>query len=77
MNVIPFLKKHHLALLILGTSLLLGFRVHRNYGIAWDEPEQREIGQQTYSYVFKGDTLLNEFKDRFYGVAVEMPLIFL
>jgi hypothetical protein len=75
--VVPLLKKHSFAFLILGISLLLGFMVHRNYGIAWDEPEQREIGQQTYNYVSKGDTSLNVFKDRFYGVAVEMPLIFL
>jgi len=76
-KVIPLLKKHLAACLILATSLVLGFVLFGDYGIAWDEPLQRVIGQRSYDYVFKGDNTLNDFKNRDYGVAVELPLIFL
>jgi Dolichyl-phosphate-mannose-protein mannosyltransferase len=76
-NVIQFSKKHLAACLILATSLVLGFIVFGDYGIAWDEPNQRVIGQRSWDYVFSGDNTLNDFKNRDYGVAVELPLIFL
>jgi hypothetical protein len=77
MNIIPFLKKHLAACILLAATLALGGMAHRNYGIAWDEPLQRVIGQRTYDYVFNGDKTLNDFKNRDYGVAVELPLIVL
>jgi hypothetical protein len=76
-NVIQFLKKHFAACVVLATSLVLGLMVFQDYGIAWDEPLQQDIGLRTYNYVFKGDTTLNDFKNRDYGVAVELPLIFM
>ncbi len=56
---------------------MLGLAVHGDYGLAWDEPEQRWIGQETFNYLFKSDTTLNKFTDRDYGVAFEVPLLFL
>ena len=76
-KLIALLKKHLAACLILASSLMLGFVVFGNYGIAWDEPLQRDIGLHSYNYIFNGDTTLNDFKNRDYGVAVELPLIFL
>jgi hypothetical protein len=76
-KVIQLLKKHFAAFVVLATSLVLGLMGYQDYGIAWDEPLQRDIGLRTYNYVFKGDTTLNGFKNRDYGVAVELPLIFL
>jgi hypothetical protein len=73
----PFLKNHLAACILFAISLGLGFIVFGDYGIAWDEPLQREIGTHSYDYVFKGDRSLNDFKNRDYGVAVELPLIFL
>ncbi len=75
--MIPFLKKHTAACILLAISLSLGFLVFGDYGIAWDEPLQRVIGKQSYDYVFRGDNSLNDFKNRDYGVAIELPLIFL
>jgi 4-amino-4-deoxy-L-arabinose transferase-like glycosyltransferase len=77
MKVISFIKKHLAACFVLATSLVLGCVAFGDYGIAWDEPLQRDIGQQSFNYLFKGDTTLNKFKDRDYGVAVELPLLFL
>ncbi len=76
-KAIPFLKKHKAACVIFVLSLGLGFVLFGDYGIAWDEPLQRVIGQRSYDYVFRGDNTLNDFKNRDYGVAVELPLIFL
>lgn len=74
---IQFVKKHTIAFLIFIISLGLGFAVFGDYGIAWDEPLQRDIGLRSYNYVFHGDNTLNDFKNRDYGVAIELPLIFL
>jgi hypothetical protein len=75
--MIRFFKIHLAALVIFSFSLILGVGVHRNYGIAWDEPLQREIGVHSFNYVFNGDKTLNDFKNRDYGVAIELPLIVL
>ena len=77
MKVMSFSKKHFAGCLLLVTSLVLGLMTFGDYGIAWDEPLQREIGKKTHNYIFRGDKTLNDFKNRDYGVAVELPLIFL
>jgi hypothetical protein len=70
-----FAVKHMLALLIFLVSLVLGLLVYKDYGISWDEPWQRVIGQTSWQYVFHGNKALDEFKDRDYGVVVELPLV--
>jgi hypothetical protein len=75
--LIPFVKKHSVAILVLMAFLVNGFLVYGDYGIAWDEPLQRDIGQKTYDYVMRRDMTLNDFKNRDYGVAVELPLLML
>ena len=72
---IPFVKKHLSACIILAASLVSDRLVYSDYGLAWDESLQHDIGLRTYNYVFRGDTTLNGFKNRDYGVAVELPLI--
>lgn len=49
-----------------------------DYGISWDEIQQRYIGTVSHEYVHGQDSLnLRSFRDRTYGVAVELPLIYL
>lgn len=55
--------------------LFIGFQIYDNYGISWDDPMQRTIGEVNYNYVFKGDETLKTFNERDYGVAFELPLI--
>jgi hypothetical protein len=76
-HLILAFKKHVAACLILTVCLINGFLTYGDYGIAWDEPLQRDIGQKTFDYVMRRDTTLNDFKNRDYGVAVELPLILL
>ncbi len=62
-------------LLLLGVLLAVGWLVHDDYGISWDEQTQLEIGQANYRYVVKGDPGLFELKDRHYGPFFEIFLV--
>jgi len=54
--------------------LLVGLFAADDYGIAWDEPNQQEIGKLNFDYmVGKSDSLIT-YHDRFYGAAFEWPL---
>lgn len=57
--------------LLIGSGLL----AYRDYGIAWDEPVQRYVGQMTYHYVVDGDRTLLSHELRNYGPLVELGLI--
>jgi hypothetical protein len=54
---------------------LIGVSIYDDYGISWDETQQRLIGTENYKYVFEGNNDLLTFKDKDYGVGVELPLI--
>ena len=58
-------------------TVLVGCFTYKDYGIAWDEPAQHLVGSVNYDYVFNHSDSLLSFKDRVYGPAFEMPLIFL
>ncbi len=45
------------------------------YGVSWDEQQQRNIGYASYDYVFNNDDSLLEWYDRDYGFAFELPLV--
>jgi len=53
----------------------LGLTIYKDYGIAWDEGAQRRIGEKVFDYVIKGDRFLLTFADKYYGTAVEIPLM--
>lgn len=56
--------------------LLGGLYCIPRLGISWDEPVQRQIGLANYNYIANGDTSLLGMRDRIYGVAFELPLIY-
>ncbi len=45
-----------------------------DYGIAWDEPNQKEIGKFNFDFLTGTSDTLVQYHDRFYGAAYEMPL---
>ncbi len=53
--------------------LLVAFFSHNDYGIAWDEPSQQEIGKMNYDFLSGKSDSLATYHDRFYGSAFEMP----
>jgi hypothetical protein len=71
--------------------LIIGILIHKDYGISWDEPQQRLIGFINFNYVSDYLKLnlenppnsppdiekLENFKDRDYGVIFELPAVLL
>ncbi len=57
-------------------AVLIGMLTYQDYGIAWDEPEQRDLGVMSYDYVTKGDTAINANIDKRLGTGFELPLVF-
>jgi hypothetical protein len=68
--------------------MVLGTQIYRDYGISWDEPQQRLIGQVSTNYIL--ETLfpfldrsiadvpaLHVFRDKDYGVVFEVPAVLL
>lgn len=55
--------------------LIIGLICYKDYGVSFDEPEQRRIGTVSYNYVMQGDDSLMRFYNRAYGVGFELPLI--
>jgi len=54
--------------------IFFGLINYSDYGLSWDEPAQRRIGEISYNYLFKGDNSLKDFHDADYGVGIELPL---
>ena len=74
---------HSMSLLTLGIFLMVGIVVLADYGISVDTPVQRHLAFLTHYYVFGGDDdflsqhpTLFQYKDRIYGVAFEMLLLY-
>jgi len=62
-------------LLIVLVAFIISLCTYKDYGVAYDEPLQRDIGLVSYNYVRHGNDSLFRFYDRDHGVAFELPLI--
>lgn len=62
-------------LLLLLISVIIGLNTYQDYGISWDEPVQREMGEVSYNYVFRNDQTLLTYGERDHGVGFELPLV--
>jgi hypothetical protein len=71
------LVKKYLGIIFFLASVVVGLGTYKTYGIGWDEEEQRVVGMTSYNYLVHGDTALNSYNSRTYGVAFELPLIVL
>jgi hypothetical protein len=63
-----------LVFLFFAAFLLVGIMIFRDYGVAWDELYQREIGSASLNYIVKGDRALLTHKDRIFGLFFETML---
>jgi Dolichyl-phosphate-mannose-protein mannosyltransferase len=61
-------------LLLLVASLIIALFIYKDYGVSWDEPEQREMGEVSYNYIFHHDPALKTSVDRDHGVGFELVL---
>jgi hypothetical protein len=68
-----FVKKYPEYLLLLLFSIV-GVISAPAYGFAWDEYEQRHIGEVCYNYIFSGDLFYFEYNARDHGAIFELFL---
>ncbi len=61
-------------ILLLCLSIIIGLFCYKDYGISWDEPEQRAMGVVSYNYIFHHDPALKTSVDRDHGVGFELVL---
>ena len=54
---------------------MVGLFTYQDYGVSWDEPIQRGIGNANINYITGHDRSLLEMKDRYYGPIFEILLI--
>jgi hypothetical protein len=54
---------------------VLGLLVYQQYGLAWDEPLQANIGRTNWNYIKNRDPKFLTFNDRYYGPAYELILL--
>lgn len=64
-------------ILLFVVALIVAFLTYKDYGISWDELDQRKIGTLTYNYISNGNTDLFNYTYRWYGTGYELPLIYL
>ncbi len=78
MNPVHWLKRNPAraaVLLFFAAFLALGLSIYRDYGIAWDEYTQLEIGKANYRFITKGNTDLFSLIDAHYGPLYEIFLV--
>ena len=64
-------------LLLLALFTLVGILVVDDYGVAYDESVQRALAAVTAAYMTGADDALLQHRDQTYGVAFELPLLFI
>ena len=69
------LKTYAPGFILFVISLVIGLMLYKDYGVAWDDPVQRELGLVSYNYAFHKDQTLKTITDKDYGVAFELVLI--
>ena len=68
---------HRLGLIACALFLLAGLAIVDDYGVSWDTSYQRNVAIDTVNYVLHEDQTLLRTHDRFYGAALELPLLLL
>ena len=63
------------ALAVCAVFAAVGVAVLDDYGVSWDEFQQRETTLETIRYVLGQDDELLSNQDKFYGTTFEMPLL--
>jgi len=64
-------------MLLFFAALFIGLDIYQDYGVAWDEPIQRDLAKMSYDYVTLVNHNLVDDVNRFYGMGFELPLIYL
>jgi Dolichyl-phosphate-mannose-protein mannosyltransferase len=65
---------HLPGLILFFVALVAALFIYKDYGMSWDEPEQRIMGLVSYKYIFNNDRTLLIFAGADHGVGFELPL---
>ena len=76
-NKLKRARFHSLALSVCALFLLAGLAIVDDYGASPDTGGQRLVAINTVNYVLHEDSTLLQLHDRFYGAALELPLLLL
>lgn len=68
------LKHRLISWAIFIAMVVVGLLIHRDYGISWDEPIQKDIGKEAYHYIHGQPNEYLEMKDKVYGVVFELGI---
>lgn len=68
------LQQKLISWLLFATLMVVGISIHRDFGISWDEPIQKDIGKEAYFYINGQPNEYLELKDRVYGVVFELGI---
>ena len=72
---VPLTLPSYLAMAFFIGFLALGLSVYQDYGLAWDEPLQVNIGRANWSYIREHEPEFLTFQDRYFGPAYELILL--
>ncbi len=56
----------------LALVLAIGVFLFDDYGMSWDEPVQRELGNANWNYVLNGNDSLFNLINKYHGPFIEM-----
>ena len=76
-NKLKRARFHSPALIVCALFLITGLAIVDDYGVSPDTGGQRLVAINTLNYVLHGDPTLLQLHDRFYGAALELPLLLL
>lgn len=58
-------------LLFFSALLIIGIIIHRDYGLSWDDPVQRQLGLSTWDYALGRNTDLLQLINRYHNPFIE------
>lgn len=64
-------------IVLFALAIILSLFFYKDYGVAWDEFTQREIGEINYRFVTENDPALHTYENKDYGPGFELPLYYL
>ena len=74
--MIQKIRFHWPGILLMVLTLVVGLLSYKDYGVNWDDPDQRDLGYINYNYIAKNDTTLRGYAFKEYGPAFELLLVF-
>ena len=66
------LQNYAPGLMVWVIALIVSLCTYQDYGVSWDEPIQRTIGEVSYNYIFHQDPTLHTYIERDPGVGFEL-----